>query len=299
MICSRLVASTACLVSFATIAHADVSPERAEKAALLFKEGDAIMASNTTDPQLIESACSKFEASYKLDPQIGTRLNLANCREQQGRHLEAFHLFEESLTEALQTGKQGRADFARQRMDGLAAKLVRVTLRVEKPPPDLEISVGGNKIAPDRWSAPVIVGPGALVVRAAAPDHESVRIERNAAAGERVQVDIPALVPLPPGARRSKMPYIVGGAGVALVITSIALGLDARSRYNDAKVAGDIEGVDGAQTEADVGTFVFIAGAAAVAAGTYLWYRDRNRDRVVVVPTASTTGAGLSLSRRF
>lgn len=299
MIAPRLLASAACVVSFASIAHADVSRERAEKAELLFKEGDAIMASNTTDPQLIESACSKFEASYKLDPQIGTRLNLANCREQQGRHLEAFRLFEESLTEAMQTGKQGRADFARQRMDALGAKLVRVVLRVTKEQPELEISVGGNKIPRERWTAAITVAPGTIVVRASAPDFEPVRIEREAGAGDRVTVEIPALSGLPPSARRSRVPYIVGGAGILAVGVSIGLGLDARSKYNDAKAMGDLDGVDSAQTEADIGTFFFIAGAAAVGVGAYLWYRDRNRDRVVVVPTASSTSAGLSLSRSF
>jgi hypothetical protein len=299
VISPRLLASTLCLVSFATSANADVSPERAEKAALLFKEGDVIMASNTTDPQLIESACSKFEASYKLDPQIGTRLNLANCREQQGHHLEAFRLFEESLTEAMKSGKQGRADFARQRMDGLGAKLVKVSLRVSEETPELQITVGGSTIPRDRWSASITAAPGTIVVRASAPDREPVRLEREAAAGERVQFDIPALAVLPPSARRSKLPFIVGGAGVAAIGLSIGLGLHARSSYNDAKAAGDINGVESAQTEADIGTFFFIAGAAAVGAGAYLWYRDRNRDRVVVVPTASPTSAGLSVSRSF
>lgn len=299
MIAPRLLTSTACLVTFATFAHADVSRERAEKAELLFKEGDAIMASNTTDPQLIESACSKFEASYKLDPQIGTRLNLANCREQQGRHLEAFHLFEESLAEATQSGKQGRGDFARQRMEALNAKLVRINLRITQEQPDLEITVGGAKILRERWTAVVTVAPGTIVVRASAPDFEPVRIEREAAAGDRLTIDIPALSPLPPSARRSKLPYLVGGLGIVAVGVSIGLGLHARSNYNDAKAIGDLDGVESAQTEADVGTFFFIAGAAAVTVGAYLWYRDRNRDRVVVVPTATPTGAGVSLSRSF
>jgi hypothetical protein len=175
---------------------------------------------------------------------------------------------------------------------------VKVSLRVTDQP-NLEITVGGTKIPRERWTAAVILAPGPVVVRASAPDHEPLRIEREASAGERVQVEIPALSALPPSARRSKLPYFVLGAGVVAVGVSIGLGLHARSNYNEAKAAGDLDGVESAQTEADIGTFFFIAGAAAVGAGAYLWYRDRNRDRVVIVPTASPTSAGLSVSRSF
>ena len=73
------------VVTFAArVAAADVAPEDARRAADLFEQGRREMGERAFD-----AACESFSQSLALDPQLGTRLNLAACRIQQERLLDA------------------------------------------------------------------------------------------------------------------------------------------------------------------------------------------------------------------
>jgi tetratricopeptide (TPR) repeat protein len=86
------------------VARADVSPADASRASALFEQGRKELTARHVD-----AACDAFAASFGLDPQPGTRLNLAACRAHQDRLTEAFVLFEQALADAESTGKQGRS----------------------------------------------------------------------------------------------------------------------------------------------------------------------------------------------
>lgn len=84
---------TVLLVVAPTFAHAEgVDPVTAEA---LFRAGRvAAEAGNYA------VACPKFEESYRLDPALGTLLNLADCEENRGELARAWHHFRQ-LREAL------------------------------------------------------------------------------------------------------------------------------------------------------------------------------------------------------
>jgi len=289
-----MTARTAVAIALAAAAPAaaDVKSDDTARAAQLFAQGQAAIAASR-----IDDACTMFETSLRLDAQIGTRLNLADCRERQGRLAEAYALFVAGADEADRTNKPGRAKFARERGAALRARLVSVSVRVATPElPGLAIKLGGRELAHGEWATPRLVAPGAITVDATAPGYGPVHAEATGLGGGELEIAVPALLPMvtadkPRGA--GKLPWIVGGTGVALVAASVAIGLHAKSRWTDATNAHDAAAVDRALTEADVATGVAIAGTVALAAGVVLYVRGR--DGVAVAPMVGGGSVGLSV----
>jgi len=294
------------IVLLAPAARADVSAQDAAKATELFKAAQAIMDSKP-DRAAIDDACSKFDASLALDPQIGTMLNLADCREKQGQLVAAHRLYERAVDVATQANKPGRADFARTRMTALDAQLVHVTLRVAEPTtPGLVIKVGGNSVSAGEWGKPQLVASGSIEVEASAPGRAPWKSSQTISGGAATTIDVPPLAPTattsppetpPPPAPASSRTWLwVGIGGGALELTSIGLGLHAKSSYDSAKSAHDASRVGSAQTEANIATGVAVAGGVAlIVAGWLYLHRDGDRDRVVVAPT----GNGIAVAGRF
>jgi hypothetical protein len=296
---------------------ADVSARDAARAERLFEAGHKLIEAGHVD-----LACESFAASFAIDPQQGTRLNLADCRERQGRLVEAYELFAIGVGEAARANKPRRLTFARQRTAALAQRLVEVKLRVPAIA-GLEVKVNGRGVPREEWGRVLRREPSKLVVEASAPGRASYRAEVVGTAGSRVVIAIPMLAPLEgdrrtraalvghgvadaardassSGGRRSA-PLIVGGAGGVLVVGGIVLGLHARARYLDelASPAPDLNRrLDGPQRDANIATVMGLAGTAAIATGVVMYVRGR-RDRVVVTPTADSTGAGLSITGGF
>jgi hypothetical protein len=275
--------------------------EDVEKAATaLFEQGRQLLEAGQET-----AACDKFEASLRLDPQIGTKLNVAACRESHGKPLDAYRLFEEAASaDAGVAGKETRAAFARERMQKLLPKLVRVKLAI--PPAAAVVKLEGVEqrvLAAAEWSRELVVAPGVLAVTVTAPGYEPLRIERANAAGALATYDATKLEPVakivtgperPAPRRASKLPWIVGGAGAGAIAVSFGLGLHARSRYGNEELQSPT--VESAQREADIATGVFIAGAAAVTVGVVLYVRGR---RAAVVPTMTASTPGAAVVGRF
>jgi hypothetical protein len=285
----------------AQVARADVKPEDAARAAKLFEQGQAAIAANKTD-----AACVMFETSLHLDPQLGTRLNLADCRERQGRLVEAYTLFVEAGDEATRTNKPGRATFARDRAQTLKAKLVRLTLRVDAPVAGETIKLAGRELPRTDWAKPQIVVPGSIIVDAAAPGRDPVHVETTATGGAELELPVPTPAvtevpvapkpaPPPPPPSRSKLPWIVGGLGVALVGASVGIGVDTKLKYDNARKMNDAAGVDRALHEANIATGVGIAGGVALAVGFVLYLRSDRRD-VAIAPGPGSVGLAIQLT---
>jgi len=205
------------IVALAASARADVKPEDAARAAKLFAEGQAAIAANKLD-----AGCAMFEMSLKLDPQVGTRLNFADCRERQGRLVEAYGLFTQAADEATRENKPGRATFARNRAQTLQGKLVRLTLRVESPVAGETIKLAGRELPRDNWAKQQIVVPGPIVVDASAPKHDPVHVDTTATGGAELEIPVPALAvtevvvdkPLPPPAPSHRAPPMTHGSAL-------------------------------------------------------------------------------------
>jgi len=312
----------ACVVAAAP-ASADVSAQDAKRARKLFDDGRKQIAAEHVD-----AACELFATSLALDPQLGTRLNLASCREQQGRYIDAYTLYQDAAAEAARTGKASRADFARKQIDALVARLVRVRIQITNPA-GTTATLGGAAIDPAQLQ---LVKPGTIVVEVTAEGRQPFHIEKLAAAGSELTIDVPALAPIggggdtvepattgttgtaaltggtagaDSGARRGHhgrgIGYIVvGGIGVALAGASLGVALHARSRYHDAFDAGDRDGVSSAQREADIATGIAIGSGVAIGVAIVLFVRggsgSGSTDHVTVVPRIGADGVGVAIT---
>jgi hypothetical protein len=338
----RVIAIALTVLALAVPAAADEAADKAA-AARLFQEGRDAMAAGKLD-----EACARFEASLGLDPAIGTKLNLADCLEKRGKLVAAHRLFEEAAVEGAKAGKEGREDFARQRATTLVLKLVRLELRfTDAAPAGTVVRIEGADVDPATWKQARFVMPGRIKVEVVVPGAEPIEVTVDGKPGETATATIPALNRAPaagggsdaggaggggrsigvaPGGgptdtgpvspRRSRtLSYIVGGGGVALLGTSLALGFVARGKFRDAECGTNAEpdlapglctpagqrDADSARTLADVGTGVAVAGLVAVGVGVYLFVRagrdpGGDRDAVVVAPAVSDGTVGVVVS---
>jgi hypothetical protein len=249
-------------VAGAVPARADSDGDKA-LAAKLFKQGrDAISAGK------LDEACTRFEQSFKLDPAIGTKLNLADCLERKGLLAAAYRLFDEAANEAAKGRKEGRESFARERAEALAKQLVRVEVSIADPSvKGLKVTIADVVVAKEAWGVPRYLAPGVIEVEVSAFGYEPFHTTIEGRAGEVRKIEVPALPRaeiethgpgkpetdkgLPtvtqPGAgvdtgvvstehRRPSRTgaYVVGAVGVALIGTSVGLGFAARSKFRGA-----------------------------------------------------------------
>jgi hypothetical protein len=179
-----------------------------------------------------------------------------------------------------------------------------LSIRVAEPaPPGLAIAVDGRALIPGKVIREV-VDPSRVEVIATAPGYERFARTATIGAGETVIVNVElaavaavAVVTAMPERRRSRV-HVAFGAGavaIAAAITGVALGIDARLRYDSVTsdrahcdpgpVCDAIgqHGIERSQTIANVGTG-FAIGAAVMAAVAAVVYVTAPRD-TIVTPT--------------
>lgn len=231
----------------------------------LFNEGKRLLAAGDVD-----HACAKFEASLQRLDQLGVRLNLADCHERQGRTATAWAEFREAASQADKRG-DARAGYARQRVDALAPRLVKLQISVPSATqlPGLTVLRDGAAVPSEAFGSPFPVNPGSYTIDASAPGYLAWSIHVDVKKlGEVVTVNVPRLVeasakveppkPLKPIAPNEALPAVpppaeerplqepvvvdpryrrhllgigVSAGGVAAIGVGIALGLEARSKW--------------------------------------------------------------------
>jgi hypothetical protein len=162
--CIALTVSSLCVA----VVHA--APEQdTERAERFFVQGRSAMRALR-----YEEACAKFSESHHVDPASGTLLNLAVCREAQGRTATAWKHYQEALALSLDEKNLEGERFARERLQALEAILCRLTI---EPPAtgraDLAVMVDGIKLESTMWGSARPVDPGTHVVVASAPRRKS------------------------------------------------------------------------------------------------------------------------------
>ena len=99
----------------------------------LFQDGRRLMEEKRTS-----EACTKFDSAYKEEPTLGTLLNLANCREVEGRLATAWARWNEAEAKAHQAGDD-RESLAKDRKESLAPRLPKITIVVTNPKPGIQV----------------------------------------------------------------------------------------------------------------------------------------------------------------
>jgi hypothetical protein len=286
----------------------------------LFNQGRALM----TAGKFVE-ACPKFEASQQLDPGLGTMLNLAECYEKTGRTASAWAEYREAIPLARAAGSKARQDLATERAQALEERLSTLTIRAisgEDADTHLEVRRDGVALQEAELGSPIPVDPGEHLIEAAAPGKQKwsskVQVAGDAA---KVQIEIPRLAPEggaspagttsapvvttttttePPsdkpassGSAQRTTGLVFGGAGIVGIGLGTFFGLQASSKWSDAKAKCSdypfncgTEGTDlrsSAHSAGTVSTVAFIAGGALLATGVVLYLTaPKNRESVAL-----------------
>ena len=121
-----LSVSVALVPSFvASSTLAQVSDVNKNAAEALFREARALMEEGK-----YAEACPKFRDSQRLDPGVGTLLNLARCYELNGQTASAWSRYGEAAAAARDAGQEGREQHAREQAARLEPTLSRIVLVV-------------------------------------------------------------------------------------------------------------------------------------------------------------------------
>lgn len=242
-------------------------------------------------------ACSKFDASYKLDPTLGTLLNLADCYEKAGRFATSWATWGAAIERA-QRDKDERVDYAKERRDALAPKLPKVVVRVYGMLPGIDVYWDNAKLPPGAFGTdmPTDVLHHKLMVRR---DDGAVLLDRDVEVREdgkktEVPIDIVALnrehpriepgetpTKSTPRSTQGNVALFVGGVGAAALLTAGGLELGALLKRNEANDAGScvdgfctprgIEAIDSARSYAEAGQWIGLGGLVLFTVGTTLY----------------------------
>jgi hypothetical protein len=191
-----LVASLASFASFAPSARAQATTADAAMAQSLFEEGRRLMAA-----QRFAQACPKLAESQRLDPALGTLLNLAVCHERVGRTATAWSEFHDAASIAKRENHPERGKYAREHIDAIEPRLSRLTITragatPEKPERSdkIEVRVDDALLGEAALGTPMTIDPGVHRIEARAPGKKSWKMEITIAAeSDRKTVEIPAL----------------------------------------------------------------------------------------------------------
>jgi hypothetical protein len=265
----------------------------------LFMEAKELMQAGRYD-----EACPKLADSQKLDPGIGTLLNLALCYKSLGRTASAWSTYREAAAAARAGRQEERETIARDEADALQKTLSR--LKIELSPEvaqlDLTIARDGVVIPKSAWGAASPVDPGVRVVEVSAPGKKpwrtEIQVDPN---GDSKTVVVPPLEDAPvvpaestehgaspdaaPAAVEDKGPktrrtigFVAGGVGIATIgvgaffgIRALGLKSDSDDRCRDGEC--DAEGLslyEDAQTSGLIADICYGVGAIGLGVGAYL-----------------------------
>lgn len=297
------------LLALAPTSALGQTAQDAAAAESLFREAKALIAEGKFD-----EACPKFEASQRLDPGLGTLLNLADCNDKAGKTASAWAQFLDAATLARRTGATERADVASQRAQALERRLVRLRILVpaEVRTDGLEVKRDGIAIDAATWGGATPVDPGTHLVSAKATGKkEWSRAIEVMGEGQIVDLAIPKLedapveatpepsataaptsapppskpLPAADSGGQATIGYILGAAGLVGLGVGTVFGLQAKGKWNDAdcpanhcKTAADQTNAEDAKSSASISTVAFIAGGALVALGGVLVFTAGGAD---------------------
>jgi hypothetical protein len=248
-------------------------------------------------------ACPKLRDSQRLDPGVGTLLNLALCYEENGKTASAWSTYQEAAAAARAAGHTAREEVARERAKLLEPKLSRLVIASNAQLRDsrllIEIELDGRALPQTLWDTPLPVDPGKHAITVTARGKRIWLRNVVVESGARLRAEVPpleaettmtraAVVPKEPGEGTPKQPdrrvrsvaaLAIGGAGVIGVAAGGVLGVAAKARYDESEPeCGKVctrrgQAIrDDAYDTAALSMIAFVAGGAALAGGAVLWF---------------------------
>jgi hypothetical protein len=259
----------------------------------LFKKGKKLLAEKR-----YAEACTAFEDSDRLEPEIGAKLNVAKCYEEWGKLATAWRWYSDAERMA-KDGHDERETKIHELIEELDGNVPRLTLRA---PPDantrgIVLKLDGVEIDVQTLNAERRVDPGPHQVEYIVDGKtrsKVVPVERGGSS--EVNLELPGKPQPPktfvaqvigtdddPGRTRRMVGLGVAGSGVLALGIAGVVTLRASSDYDHALSAHcrgvrtmcdaiGLKAARSARTRANVATGLTIGGAAAVAAGLFVYF---------------------------
>ncbi len=289
----------------ALAAHAGVArgQESAATAESLFDDGRRLLAENR-----YAEACAKFTESERLDPAVGTLLNLGDCYEKMGKIATAWAIFKQTVAMAERGKQPAREKIASLRVTALEPKIPRLVVKVLHPEPGLEVRRDGVLLGAAEWAptspSAVATDPGDHDLVASAPGKKPWTGKVTLAAdGQTTTLEVPALetddlaerAPLQPrhdtGASleavtthdrdvERTLGIIIGSVGIVSILVGVPFGARAVTLNKDARgecptnttcQTNGASDASGAVFSGTLATVLFVAGGAVTTAGVVLY----------------------------
>ena len=149
----------------------------------LFREAQGLLAQGKT-----HEACEKFAESNRLDPQLGTMLNLAVCHEQEERTATAWSDYDAVVEQARRRGDTARVRYAQAHVEALEKRLSRVQLELGAGVALTDVKVDGQELGKAAWSSPLPLDPGDHVFELSAVGKVTRQVHVALARGPVTQV---------------------------------------------------------------------------------------------------------------
>jgi len=315
------VALVATSLSAPLVAHADPSPDDLVTATALYDEGVKLLAEKK-----YAEACPKLMESQRLDAGGGTLVAIALCHEGEGKLATAWADWSVALTQARAAGHARRMEAATEHITALLPRLPRLRIVVpENAPAGLEVTRAGAAIGKAQWGTALPIDTGEYPIEALVAGRLAWRttaVVRDE--GATVDVILPTtleafttpevvvaprasfgggvVAPRASFGRRKVIALVTGGTGLVAIGVGSYFGLTARSKWSDAQSndchnttvcnAAGVQLAGDAKTDGSIGTVVFGAGVALVAAGAILWLTAPSSGSTALRAAPMVLGAG-------
>jgi hypothetical protein len=267
----------------------------------LFTEGQRLMQSGN-----YAEACRKLAESQKIEPAVGTELNLAVCLRNNGQLASAWSTFLAAVSSASQARQTERVEYARTQAAALEPRLGRLAVTAPSPRPGgLLVRVDGAELPEALWTTGLPIDAGEHVVEATAPGYQPTKQrittsdqstktvvlapmsrERDTSGEAPGQGMRPAsgtsfvAAPEDRGSERTLAP-LIGGLGLVALGVGGYFGLTARGQFDDSDPRCSARGIctpegkalrDDARSSATIATVATGVGLGALAAAAVLWF---------------------------
>ncbi|MBA3457068.1 MAG: PEGA domain-containing protein, partial [Deltaproteobacteria bacterium] len=265
-----------------------LAPAQAQsaEAEVLFRDGRKLIKQGK-----VAAGCDKLAASERLEPSIGTLLNLGDCREKLGKIASSWAAFRKAEAMAKRAGREEKRQLeARNRALKLEPHLANLVIQVNLKIDGLVIKRDGLVLEPGAWNTPVPVDPGSYQIVVEAPGYKPWRSEVTVLHKSKRILTVPtlervvvAVAPPPPARPVVSAPVMISPPPPRAALTM-------RTRQPSSFTG-----------ERKLAVALGLVGGGAIGAGVYFGMQSRNlqRDSDAICPlVVCADPEGLRLNNR-
>ena len=274
-------------------------------------------------------ACEQFRASDKLDPAVGTELNLADCEEKRGHLASAWELYR-TVEERLVTSDE-RLRLAHARVQALAARVPKLTLLLAPgAPKESTVRDGSVELGSAAFGIALPLEPGVHELVVSAPGFASRTFSVRLGEGEAQSLTVspgsanaaapsaPVTAPTPlvldeqpkTGADTRTLGLTLGGVGVVGLGVGAVTGLmvlgkqhtvDAECHPDKSCTQAGVDAASSGHSLQAVSNVSWVVGAVALGAGAYflLTSGPSTKPSTSLALRSSVAGAQVALTRSW